>query len=53
MRRILAILILLTTIAGCNREPPLLQIPPDENTKELIRKADSIEALHMNLINKY
>ncbi len=39
-------------MSGCQREPPLREIPPDENTKDLIRKADSIEALHMNLINE-
>ena len=48
MRKILMILIL--AIAGCNREPPIKEAPPDENAKELIRRADSIEALHMNLI---
>ena len=52
MRKTLMILILVTGIAGCNREPPIKEVLPDENAKELIRKADSIEALHMNLINE-
>jgi len=46
------LIIIILAIAGCNREPPIKEVPSDERTKELIRKADSMEVLYMNTVNE-